>query len=819
MDRSRSLATAGLLLLAALVLGGAQPTRAQPVASAAAGRLDAAARARLHAARAVQRRHAADLMALPDVVGTGTGLDPDGEAVIRVFSARPDDGRIPASLEGVPVRTRVTGRIHALRGVTCDTGGDGVCQTTERWPLPVPIGVSVGHPSITAGTIGARVSDGANVFALSNNHVLAASNQAALGDAALQPGPFDGGSLAAGDAIGTLFDFEPIVFCEVIFIFVICEETNRFDAAIALSSPSALGFATPGGEFGSAPGYGAPSPTLHPAYGDPSLQGDEDLALLQQLPVQKVGRTTGRTTGLIDTIQLTVDVCYDETCSLVARFEDQLAVSGAFSAGGDSGSLVVTDDALRQPVALLFAGSSTQTILSRIDLVLDRFGVVVDDGGTTEPVFDAELRDLAPPASPVVGVATTVGVTVRNAGSEPLPGLDVVFTDATEGATSTLPAPPLAPGASAQLAFAWTPLQSGPHTLRAAHALPDDEPGNDQVTAAVEVLLEAPGLSLRLWRGSARTDAWTPVSLGVDYGSEMVVVCTARYDAGGLGPLVTRVRNASGGAFEVGLGRPWFGAFPGEEGSAEVDCMAVRAGVYGPADGAPRMEAVRLDGFAAKDDAYGWTGQSRAYAQAYVRPVVLGQVISAGAAPPGEIGVWSTFWARGASALDPPSPTQLFVGRHTGEDPGARAAESLAYVVIEAGEGWMEGKRFAADVGADSVRGVDDAPPYTYSLPPFLQETTHAVASAAGMDGVEGGWPILFGAGALAPGALRLAFDEDWYFDPERSHPTEQVAYLVFGRAVAPRCGLGFELALLVPVLLALRGARRRGPGPGGAVS
>jgi len=59
----------------------------------------------------------------------------------------------------------------------------------------VPTGVSTGHPAITAGTIAARVTDGINVYALSNNHVYADENQAALGDEMIQPGTYDGGSL------------------------------------------------------------------------------------------------------------------------------------------------------------------------------------------------------------------------------------------------------------------------------------------------------------------------------------------------------------------------------------------------------------------------------------------------------------------------------------------------------------------------------------------------------------------------------------------------------------------------------------------------
>ncbi len=64
-------------------------------------------------------------------------------------------------------------------------GGSGGGDTenldpTSRFNRPVPIGVSTGHPAITAGTIGARVTDGVNVYALSNNHVYADENTAVL---------------------------------------------------------------------------------------------------------------------------------------------------------------------------------------------------------------------------------------------------------------------------------------------------------------------------------------------------------------------------------------------------------------------------------------------------------------------------------------------------------------------------------------------------------------------------------------------------------------------------------------------------------------
>ena len=75
--------------------------------------------------------------------------------------------------------------------------------------------------------------------------------------------------------------------------------------------------------------------------------------------VQKSGRTTGVKRGMVD------DVQYDVSMPLhllgvngYAVFEDcirVLATEGVIAAGGDSGSLFVTDDAVRRPVGLLFA--------------------------------------------------------------------------------------------------------------------------------------------------------------------------------------------------------------------------------------------------------------------------------------------------------------------------------------------------------------------------------------------------------------------------------------------------------------------------------
>jgi hypothetical protein len=311
-----------------------------------------------------QDRHAPGLMALPGVVGTATGLAADGRPgillLVESFEAV-RGAKIPAALDGVPVMVRVTGKIVPLAkgGTPGPPGGsDGtsdVCNpdTTGWFQRPVPIGVSTGHPAITAGTIGVRVTDGSNVYALSNNHVFADENLASLGDHVLQPGAYDGG-IDPADAIGTLVDFQPIIFS--------ASAGNVIDAAIALSSPADLGKSTP------CDGYGAPRSTTATA------------AVNQN--VKKYGRTTGLTKGRITGIHVTVNVTYG---SGTARFVDQVLIEPAgFSAGGDSGSLIVVDGKGkskaddRKPVGLLFAGSSLVTIANPIDPILERFSVTID---------------------------------------------------------------------------------------------------------------------------------------------------------------------------------------------------------------------------------------------------------------------------------------------------------------------------------------------------------------------------------------------------------------------------------------------------------
>jgi len=309
----------------------------------------------LQEAITAKQRHAERLLDTPGVAGVGVGTNRAGRAVIRIYLER-DTGGIPSVLDGVPVE-------HALTGIIEPRA------PTDRFPRPVPIGVSAGLAGVATGTLGVRVTDGTSTYALSNNHVFAGINTASIGDPIIQPGDVDGGS-DPGDRIGTLAAFQQIDFGG---------GNNTMDAAIALTSPANVGTATP------PDGYGAPSPTTA-------------TASIGQA-VQKYGRTTGLQPGVVAETNVTVDVCYlviFEFCLQSARFVGQISVSpGPFSAPGDSGSLIVTQGG-NQPVALLFAGGDGLTIGTPIDTVLQRFGVTIEG----QPPGDG------PPSAPTALAAT-----------------------------------------------------------------------------------------------------------------------------------------------------------------------------------------------------------------------------------------------------------------------------------------------------------------------------------------------------------------------------------------------------------------------------
>jgi hypothetical protein len=332
------------------------------------------------AIESVKRKWEKRLLKLANVTGVGIGKKyvggkPTNETCIVVFVTRklpkealkPKD-LVPAEVEGVKTDVREA----TFKAFTTPE------EKQKKW-RPAKPGVSIGHFLITAGTFGCLVrdkTDGEKVI-LSNNHVLANSNNANVGDPIVQPGVYDGGNVLT-DTIAKLKRFVPIQFeqgstCPVARGFCVVynglakvfgaetrlvavkEAYNTVDCAVA--SP-----VSPDVVSDEIIDVGVPEGVVTPQVG---------------LKVRKSGRTTCLTHGEIDTVDLTVRVSYD---SKTALFRDQMGIQpaeGKFSDGGDSGSAIVAEDEPKI-VGLLFAGdSSGYTIANRIENVLAELNVAV----------------------------------------------------------------------------------------------------------------------------------------------------------------------------------------------------------------------------------------------------------------------------------------------------------------------------------------------------------------------------------------------------------------------------------------------------------
>ncbi|HSD85141.1 MAG TPA: hypothetical protein VLG46_14835 [Anaerolineae bacterium] len=317
----------------------------------------------------VKRLYETQFMSKANVVATGIGYKIAGDTptnevaiVVSVTEKLPraqltEAALVPKTVNGINTDVIETGPIVAF-------------QDPKQRLRPARPGCSIGHQLITAGTLGCLVKRGDQVYILSNNHVLANSNVAQVGDPIWQPGKYDGGTSA--DQIATLESFIPLGFpgtvspttppsgCSplaAIMKYFQSQPTpkiqinepgnNTVDCALAkplspdLVTPDILNIGVP---------IGVGTVTLGTA-------------------LQKMGRTTGYTTGQITQLDVTVSVDYG---GQIATFRNQL-MAGAMSQGGDSGSAVL--DMNKRVVGLLFAGSDTTTIMNPIQHVLDALQV------------------------------------------------------------------------------------------------------------------------------------------------------------------------------------------------------------------------------------------------------------------------------------------------------------------------------------------------------------------------------------------------------------------------------------------------------------
>ena len=253
------------------------------------------------------------------------------------------------------------------------------CNQTTTLDRPIELGVSGGNINsfggsggrrfCFSGTLGSLVGDMTNTqYVLSNNHVLADFNKAKPGQLIVQPGLVDTGPVCTkiqSDAVATFSRAVKIKFGGA---------KNMVDAAIAAVTPGDVSadILNIGGIAG--------SPVDTPTVG---------------LGIQKMGRSSCLTMATISAVSMNGKINYGG--GKIAKFVNQIVInSSGFSSAGDSGSLIVTQDACPKAVGLLFAGSAdgSTTVANPITAVLDGLKIAMVGSCTPAAALDTATPDV-----------------------------------------------------------------------------------------------------------------------------------------------------------------------------------------------------------------------------------------------------------------------------------------------------------------------------------------------------------------------------------------------------------------------------------------
>lgn len=294
-------------------------------------------------------------------------------------------------------------------------------------PVPVELGSSGSNAhdfvnngkTITCcgGTLGSLVTRGGVQYILSDNHILARSDAATGGDAIVQPGLIDTTTCttAGTNTVATLSQFSNLQ----------ATPSQNVDAAIA---QVVAGKVDPAGNIiylgATTDSNGVPVP-------GPPQQGTGLPASSVAIgrAVAKSGRSTGLTCSTIEATNINTSVDYTVNCDgtgtkFTNLYANQIGVIGGdFSGEGDSGSLIVTQDTTT-PVALLYAGSDTDTVGNPVADVLNFFAsggnAVTFVGGAAHQVVGCSLPTVPQSAKTVVPTSLATEVVQKAAATRDL---------------------------------------------------------------------------------------------------------------------------------------------------------------------------------------------------------------------------------------------------------------------------------------------------------------------------------------------------------------------------------------------------------------
>ena len=260
-------------------------------------------------------------------------------------------------------------------------------------------------------------------------------------------------------------------------------------------------------------------------------------------------------------------------------------------------------------------------------------------------------------------------------------------------------------------------------------------------------------------------DQWKQISVSRSYDS-MIPVCSVAY-VNNTSPVVIRIQNISLNGFEIKLQNP------GNLDPVVADtvyCLIAEEGSWKLPNGSLFEAKKYMSTLTARIDNWGVNTDHRSYANDYINPVVLGQVISYN--DPN----WSVFWSRGVKTSSSADKLTLRTGKHIGEDiRHQRNNEMIGYMVFESGLKNIDNVQYQTGSTEKIIQqiGADDQPVEIS----FQGVPRFAIVSQAGIVGGNGSWPVLNGPDALSDGELIISLDEDQISDRERFHVDESVSF------------------------------------------
>ena len=244
---------------------------------------------------------------------------------IKVYHSSANNS-LPTELK-VPARNNKQQSIEKYVNVRIAISEKITIQNFTAKERPLKGGCSISpYNSQDVGTLGGsiKIENNNNDFFISNQHVLNGEE----GDPIIQPGSYDGGKFP-NDVVGNHYWSKLNIYMDVAI--------GKVNVSNSIDKQTLCNY---------------------------NIKGVEEPKL--GMKIKKSGRTTGCTTGIIDSVNATIVVEYP---SIRRTFKKQIRTTTSMSKRGDSGSIICNSEN-NKAIGLLFAGSYEHTYANNINMIL-----------------------------------------------------------------------------------------------------------------------------------------------------------------------------------------------------------------------------------------------------------------------------------------------------------------------------------------------------------------------------------------------------------------------------------------------------------------